>query len=315
MKTTANNPWRDLWKAGFRESCGPDNPATAQQIAESWEWWFRDCPDGSRILDIATGNGIVLVHAAASARKEQRSFELTGIDLADIDPPKQIVDFDDAVRNARFVGEVAAESLPFDAASFDVVTSQFGLEYARLDQALAEVTRVSTASGSLIWLAHSPASTVVEQYKAQDTEVDYLLASRGPVYFMKKLVERQRRHKDIKYSLDNLYAVFAEAEQYCRNNPPARIVREVCTEFSKAVNQLRRINVNDVERMIKFAEQRLFAHKNRIKSLSAAAMSPERLEQVERRLSELGWQNLNIDEMRVDSDTKPIGIRISATRA
>ena len=39
-------------------------------------------------------------------------------------------------RQARFMGGVAAEELPLPDASFEVVTSQYGLEYADLHRAL-----------------------------------------------------------------------------------------------------------------------------------------------------------------------------------
>jgi SAM-dependent methyltransferase len=315
MKLPDNPGWRDFWKFNLRESCLPENPETAKQIAESWEWWFGGCADGSRVLDVATGNGIVLVHAASAARKGNKKFDLTGIDLADIAPAKYVTDLDPDVRDAAFHGSVAAENMPFDDASFDVIASQFGLEYAKPDKALAEVTRVAAPGAKLLWLAHSPDSAVVQQQLQQIDEVDYLLASRGPVYFMKNLIDRHRRHKDIRYSLDNLYAVFADAEQYRRKHPPAVIVSEVCREFAQTVDRLRQVRPDDLERMIKTAEHRLFAHKNRIRSMRSAVMTPDRLAATQKKLAKLGWSDIEIDEMRVGASNSPIGLRISATLA
>src|SRR5262249_49496405 len=132
-KTDPTAPgWRDYWKADRPASCVAENPLTQQEIADAWRRWVSQCADGARVLDIATGNGIVLAHAASAARESGRTLALTGIDQADIDPLRHVKNLDEGLRDAKFMGGVTAEKLPFAAASFDVVVSQYGLEYADL---------------------------------------------------------------------------------------------------------------------------------------------------------------------------------------
>ena len=101
---TSNAGWRDYWKADRPASCMPENERTAQEIAATWQKWFAECAGGSRILDIATGNGIVLTHAAAAGRQLNRAFALTGVDLADIDPLRYLTSLEDDMRAATFIG-------------------------------------------------------------------------------------------------------------------------------------------------------------------------------------------------------------------
>ena len=72
-------------------------------------------PAGKRVLDIATGNGVLLVWGARAARAAGRELTLTGIDLADIDPARFLPEHRVNLAAARFIGNTAAESLPFAA--------------------------------------------------------------------------------------------------------------------------------------------------------------------------------------------------------
>ncbi len=311
----SNPGWRDYWKADRRASCMPQNERTAQEIAATWQQWFAECPGGSRILDIATGNGIVLTHAAAAARVLNRAFALTGVDLADIDPLRYVSSLEDDMRAAQFIGGVAAEHLPFEADSFDVVASQYGLEYADIDRALAEVGRVLAPDGTLHWLAHSATSEVVQQNREQAHEVEYLLAARGPVYYMHTFVARQRRGKDMQYSVKMLNESFAQAYEFCKEHPPAKVVHEVCSGFADIANRWQAFDPGELAKMLEEAERRLAGHRSRIQSLLDAVMTPARMHLVQACLTQAPWQNLTIDEVRVGEGPSGIGLHIRAQRS
>lgn len=306
--------WRDYWKADRRASCMPENERTAQEIAATWQRWFAECPGGSRILDIATGNGIVLTHAAAAGRTLNRAFALTGIDLADIDPLRYVTSLEDDMRAARFIGGVAAEHLSFDAGSFDVVVSQYGLEYADIPLALAEIARVLAPGGTLHWLAHSTASEVVQQNREQALEVEYLLAPRGPVYYMNTFVARQRRRKDMDYSVKMLNESFAQAYEFCKAHPPAKVVQEVCIGFTEIANRWQAYDPGDLAKMLEEAERRLVGHRSRIQSLLDAVMTPVRLQSVHASLEQAPWQDFAIADVRVGEGPSEIGLHIRARR-
>lgn len=309
-----NPGWHDYWKADRRASCMPENERTAQEIAGLWQQWFAECPGGSRILDIATGNGIVLAHAAAAGRVHDRAFALTGVDLADIDPLRYVSSLEDDLRAAKFFGGVAAERLPFEDCSFDIVVSQYGLEYADLSRALGEVARVLGPGGTLHWLAHSDASEVVQQHREQAVEVDYLLAPRGPVYYMNTFVARQRRRKDMAYSVTMLNESFAQAYEFCRAHPPAKVVHEVCSGFAEIANRWQAYDPADLARILAEAQRRLIDHRSRIRSLLDAVMTPARLQAARESLTRAAWRAPTMTEVRVGEGPSEIGVHIRAQR-
>jgi SAM-dependent methyltransferase len=98
---------------------------------------------GVELLDVACGSGNVAIPAA------MRGARVTGLDLT----PEL---FDAARERAEAAGvevewiEGDAEDLPFDDASFDCVTSTFGIQFApRHDVAAAELARVCRPGGRI----------------------------------------------------------------------------------------------------------------------------------------------------------------------
>jgi SAM-dependent methyltransferase len=306
--------WADYWKADCAASCEPENPATALEIARLWQDWLADFPDGSRILDVATGNGIVLAHAASAARARGRRFALTGVDLADIDPPRYVRNLDPELRAATFRGGVAAESLPFADGSFDLVVSQYGIEYADLERALAEVARVLVPGGALVWLAHAADSEIARQHRAQAAELDFLLAAGGPVAAMHGIVAMLRARPAPDEIAAALTACRTAAADFSRAHPPAAIVREVLDGFAALVSRTSPTGADTLAAALTEAGRRLAAHRDRIGSLLDAVLTPERFTRVRALLAAPAWTSVEVTNVSVGAARSFIGSRIRASR-
>jgi SAM-dependent methyltransferase len=107
---------------------------------------------GERWLDVACGTGAVTFRAARAGAR------VTGIDLAPalVETARRLAE-EEGVEVELEVGD--AEALPYEDASFDVVSSSFGVMFAP-DQrrAAAELARVCRPGGRLglnTWRAHS----------------------------------------------------------------------------------------------------------------------------------------------------------------
>jgi SAM-dependent methyltransferase len=105
---------------------------------------------GDRVLDVACGTGVVAVTAARLGAR------VTGLDLT----PELLAVARD---NARTAGveidfqEGDCERIPFDAAAFDVVVSQFGHIFApRPDVAIGEMLRVLEPGGTIAFATWPP---------------------------------------------------------------------------------------------------------------------------------------------------------------
>lgn len=293
----------------------PENESTAREISEHWIGLFAGLPNDSRILDVATGNGALPVHAAIAAERSGKHFSLTGVDLAEIDPVRYVPSLPDSMRTATFMGGVAAEDLPFADDTFDVVVSQYGLEYADLDRALGEIERVLAGGGRLIWLAHTEDSSVFEQNRDQSRQVEYLLAANSPMDAMRQFVSNIQKQKGLQQRAEKLRSSLAKAEQYCRDHPPANVVREVCTTLAETAQRWQAFHARDLDKMLTDSRTRLIAHRQRINDLLAAVITPAREEIVRGRLARPEWQDSSIAVVRVGTGSRAIGVLIEARRA
>ncbi len=150
----ANN-WDTYWHGtgdiGAYSSGGVNHPA----ILTFWDEFFQGVEQGytkPKIIDIASGNGAVVERALATFGDELPDF--TCLDVSDA-----------AITNIRerfpqVKGLVTdARCIPLDSGSFDIATSQFGVEYAGLE-AINEAARLLANGGRLALLLHSQAGSI-----------------------------------------------------------------------------------------------------------------------------------------------------------
>jgi len=146
--------WHGTGDIGAYSSGGANHPA----ILAFWDEFFQSVKRDytvPTIIDIASGNGAVIVRALAAFGDEKA--DITCLDVSDA-----------AVTNIRsrfphLRGLVAdARSIPLDSGGFDVVTSQFGVEYAGLE-AIDEATRLLAPGGRIALLLHNQAGSIHQE--------------------------------------------------------------------------------------------------------------------------------------------------------
>ena len=157
--------WDQFWNAG-RASCCSDQDGTenAEVLRGQWVELFADTRDGGRALDLCTGNGAVLDIASETARECGKSFDLCGVDSAAIAP-----DFGESSGKQAipFFVRASVTALPFVDAAFNVVTSQFGVEYAPLEAAISEAMRVLAEGGEARFVTHAKAGMTATRADAE----------------------------------------------------------------------------------------------------------------------------------------------------
>ena len=146
--------WDRFWaneRAGRSGGClaeGP--PALKAAQRQFWQGIARSLPRAGRVLDLATGDGVVMSWLIA-ARPDLKPF---GIDLSPHipKPPK----------GCRVRGGISMEALPVEAESQDAVVSQFGVEYGDLPRVVAEIDRVLKKGGRVGLMTHRADGPIVE---------------------------------------------------------------------------------------------------------------------------------------------------------
>jgi len=310
----SNFGWRRYWRENRLAACVSENPDSAAAIEKHWVEFFSGLAAGTRVLDIATGNGVLLVWAARAARSVGRDLSLTGIDLADIDPARFLSEHQADLANVRFIGGTAAEALPFDDGSFDLVISQYGLEYAQLDTALSEVARVLAPDGRLHWLAHADDSVVVAQGRARLADIELLLSREGPFAVMKRYVEARARGRKVSRATRELTEALKGAQAYCAANPPATLVQQLCGGILDTANSFDKYHPDDVGNWLDENQKRLRGQRQRTRDLLAACLSAERRDQVAEALNAAPWSACEISSLRMAAANESVGQLVQAVR-
>lgn len=173
--------WDRYWRADRIASCmdGAGRSNYDDRVAAGWRKFFHSLPTGSRILDLCTGNGAVAVIAAEVGTVHGKKFQITGVDLADIDPRRFVHRLGVIARDIRFVPRTSVEKLGFADGGFDAVVSQYGIEYSNLDKSLPEAVRMLAPGGRLRLFMHAKEGTVVAATKKAIADADFLLDRAG----------------------------------------------------------------------------------------------------------------------------------------
>lgn len=159
--TTGEGGWSEYWEQDgtqgevFVSIKGKRHPA----LAEHWRAFFADIDADSSVLDIASGAGSIF-----ASLPDEHGFDLYASDIA----AAALELLSGRITDVTTVVS-SADSLPFGDATFDVVVSQFGIEYAGID-AFAEAARVVASGGRLAVLAHIRDGYIDASNKAQLAE-------------------------------------------------------------------------------------------------------------------------------------------------
>ena len=206
--------WTGYWLGAGRDSgCLPGAPKPLNDaLAGFWAELAGLLPQGGQLLDIATGSGAV-VRALLALRPDLVTI---GIDSAAL--PASDLDLR---------GSIDATALPFADASFDAVSSQFGIEYCAAP-ALAEAARVLRPGGHLAFVVHCSTSPAVAHNRARRAALVGLrdagiFAMARQAMLTDKLDERQRRAVDA--------ARRAHATQTIVDELPRATVRDATDEL------------------------------------------------------------------------------------
>ncbi len=205
---------------------------------------FAGVRPGQRVLDVASGTGVVAITAA------RRGARVTGSDLT-----PALLEF--ARENAHIAGvevdwqEADVEHLPFDDGQFDVVTSQFGHMFApRPEVAIGEMLRVLVPGGTLAFSTWPP-----EQYMGRVFQLSAQYAPPPPPgvpppgQWGDPAVVRERlgdRVRDLVFERD-LMVANALSPQHCRHQ-----MEHASGQMLKLVQSL---EANDPGRLAEFRRE------------------------------------------------------------
>lgn len=141
--------WDSYWQGARDAQAFTAGGVSHPAVASFWDTILSERASTEeiiRVLDIATGSGAVVERLTQHSGASRYAITCVDISAAAVDSV--------CTRFPDVVGVVAdAKSMPLTSGAYDLVTSQFGIEYAGL-AAINEAARLVAPDGSLILLMH-----------------------------------------------------------------------------------------------------------------------------------------------------------------
>ncbi|HVR81109.1 MAG TPA: class I SAM-dependent methyltransferase [Luteimonas sp.] len=287
--------WETYYRGGMIATCptGPDGGYDLE-VRDAWVEFFSMLPEGARILDVGTGNGVVALIAAETASARGRNWEIHGTDLAQIDPPRHVPDGARRLAGIAFHAGVATEHLPFEAESFDAVSGHYALEYTDTAAALAEIHRVLKSSGDAQFVIHSTESLLVLNARRSLLEADLVLAETKVYRRLHRLVTMeqvtpgttQRVTADLRAAIQTLKQALQQARQVVGSGGVLSVALDAVQKLLAARKEMKAHEVGlEVDR----AEADMRALVRRLNDLIEHARTQADMESIEKDAAAAGF--------------------------
>ena len=172
--------WTAYWQTGALTSLPMDFKANYDgELEKYWQSvLLKSTIEPLTVLDVCTGNGAIALLLQELADKLDVKIEVTAIDASDIDPSnilKSHPDKAEYIPLINFIGNCLVEDMSATIEQkFDLIVSQYGIEYCDTDLAARNVTQLLKPDGNLVFVAHSPDTAMHEYMQTEEAIYQYL---------------------------------------------------------------------------------------------------------------------------------------------
>ncbi|MEM1080016.1 MAG: class I SAM-dependent methyltransferase [Pseudomonadota bacterium] len=167
--------WSDYWAGGVLTSLPEDFGGNYDgEIAQFWAQQFVQIPDNGVVLDVCTGNGAVALLAAEASLQSTKPFSVHALDGAHIQPERAAQAHGlnpSLIERIEFIDQTPFEQYQATDETFDLIISQYGMEYCHWRLAAAQCQRLLKPSGRLVIVSHAVDSDILSTM--QDEYADY----------------------------------------------------------------------------------------------------------------------------------------------
>jgi SAM-dependent methyltransferase len=291
----AAGAWDEYWRltreAAAHKGGGPQD----EVLARFWTSFFKDAlsrASSRRLLDLACGNGAVARFAFdAASVADRQTPSVVGVDnsLA-------------ALRELRerfppvFAVAADAKRTPFADGLFDVVASQFGLEYAGIE-AVDEAARLVARGGMLAAVLHLKGGAIYRECATNLQAIEgvraceILPAVRNAFRAGVAASHGRGSKSDFRRAHARLAAAAKELEEILRvhgEGVAGGAVHRLHTDISHMYRRLDAYDATDVANWADGMAREIVAYASRMSSMVAAAIDDQGLDEIAKRVTSRG---------------------------
>ena len=319
--------WDRYWQADRIASCFDVIGRNYDEaLLRDWRVFFMSLENGARLLDLCTGNGAIALVAAEVSAAHNKLFHIEAVDSAAIDPPRHVSREADHFQTIQFHAGASVEALPFPDAAFDAVSSQYGIEYADLQKAVAEAARVLVPGGRLRFVLHAAEGQVALGSSREISDCRQLALKSGLFKAAEKAIrttwELGRRPtapaRPDRIRAEKVVSAFKARLEAARQRSKVSInplmYENVTSVLADTFNKRRHFSLSTLLDQVELARAEVLAHLGRLEALVAAAKSEADISDMTDSLSDLGFINAkHLAVTRGDEDDL-VGWAVTAAR-
>ena len=306
--------WDAFWETSSAQATFCNADGTHPRLRAHWH---RILPEllqpspSSKHIDLATGNGVVIRHI-------RELFGTCGPVSTGLDLARTAID---ALREScpeaiGIVGDIASTRL--DGAGFDLVTSQYGVEYAGLD-GFSAAAKLLRRGGALAFVCHSRPGVVYEECATNWEIMDRIRQSRllpRARSCFKAAINQQtpssntRERKGLSQVQRQLRRLINRYGVDAASGFPARLANDIA-------NIDTRVHSYDGQELLNWIgklERESLEYRSRMHAMTRAALGRSDLRRVLHRLERAGLSVIEANEISDGPDALRLGWSIIAQR-
>ena len=309
--------WDTYWQGARNSGAYAADGVTHPAVATFWDAALTEVLSNgrsSKILDIATGSGAVVGRLTQSA--SHGNHEVTCVDISTAAIESVLGRF------PGVIGLVAdANSIPLDDSAFDLVTSQFGIEYAG-PAALSEATRLLAPGGTLILMMHVRPGVIHRECAAA---LDAVQRTRKSMFVPRALTFLEAGFAAVRGAdrssyenaalalnpaIEELESILSEHGEHVAGDTIVRLYSDV----QEIHSGIQHYDPDEVLGWLRTMDMELAEYERRMQSMCDSATDADQFAEICERIRRQGLDIDSSEPLMISDNTLPIGWILRATR-
>jgi len=309
--------WDTYWQGALTSGAYTGGGSTHPLVLGFWDDYFQKVggrEDKPRIIDIASGNGAVV--GCASSVLSGSLPEFTCLDVSD----SAISMLEERYPGVHGVVADAA-NIPLESASYDIATSQFGVEYAGID-ALNEVVRLIAPGGELALLLHYRDGIIFQECGASLKAVEEMEAAgyipKCIAMFETGFAAMQGRDPERYRTASKAFAPAIKAMEAIMmthgRDVAAGTILKVYRDVRTIHSRMRHYEPSAIKEWLLNLQQAIVAYAGRMASMRDAAIDASQFQHVRDNLLEEGFEILRAEPLAQSEQELPLAWALIARK-
>lgn len=309
--------WDTYWRGAVHGAAYASGGISHPSIQSFWDEFFRAAKaeyGTPKVIDIASGNGAVVECA-------QSAFGGKLPDFTCLDVSASATEMLERRFPAVLTIVADAKQIPLESASYDIATSQFGVEYAGLD-AIDEVARLVAPGGELAFLIHHRASSIYKECAAsldaiervqQAKFISYAIAMFDKGFAVVRGADRaeyEAAAMQLAPAVQDLESIMTQHGIHVAGDLVTRLYDDVGTIHEN----IQRYEPSDVLNWLHRLERELQACKGRMASMCSAAIDSDSFERICERLRKHAFTTTRAEALAESDQHLPLAWALIAIR-